>query len=119
MDSPSLKGGNGRDRTSGRFLPGWRGGPGNPHIKQTSRLRSELLQSIKPSDIKTIIRALLRKAKRGDVYAAREILDRTLGKPQQTIELDASVNSPPLYLDLADAVQALRRDSLADGDNGE
>lgn len=81
---PSSKGKNGRDQRTGRFQKGWRGGPGNPHAKKVARLRSVLLNAVTPEDVEEVIAALLRKAKRGDVYAARELFDRLMGRPQQT-----------------------------------
>ncbi|MBX3408114.1 MAG: hypothetical protein KF869_15270 [Phycisphaeraceae bacterium] len=71
--------GDGRDG-GGRFAPGWRGGPGNPHAAAVGRLRSALLKEVGPDDIRAVIRALVEKAKTGDVPAIRELLDRTLGR---------------------------------------
>ena len=75
---------NGRDGR-GRFAPGNRGGPGNPHAAQVSRLRSALLDAITPDDMRAIISALIEKAKAGDVHAASVLFERVLGKP---LEID-------------------------------
>jgi hypothetical protein len=64
----------------GRFKPGHRGGPGNPHAGQIAKLRAALLETATVQDVKDVYRAMVEKAKKGDVLAAREILDRCLGK---------------------------------------
>jgi hypothetical protein len=60
---------------------GNRGGPGNPHARRVGELRSALLEAVTPADLKAVVRALIKKAKGGDVPAAREVIERTLGKP--------------------------------------
>ena len=78
MEQPSAKG---RDERTGRFLPGWQGGPGNPFAGQVARLRAAMLEAIAPDDLHAIVRALIKRARGGDVAAAREVFDRTLGRP--------------------------------------
>jgi hypothetical protein len=70
----------------GRFAPGNRGGPGNPHAATVAKLRAAILAAVTPEDIDAIIRALVHRAKGGDMAAAKELLDRAVGKPT-----DASV----------------------------
>src|SRR5689334_20040804 len=65
---------------NGRFLPGNRGGPGNPHAKKVAQLRSALLETVTPEDMRTIVLKLVEMAKGGDLPAIRELLERTLGK---------------------------------------
>ncbi len=77
-------GGGDRDPHSGRFLPGNPGGRGNPFAKRVAALRSALLDAVTPDDIAAAVRALIEKAKAGDVAAIRELLDRCIGKPQET-----------------------------------
>ena len=77
---PSANGDNGRDK-KGRFTAGNCGGPGNPHSAQVSRLRSALLNAVTEDDMTAVIQALVAKAKKGDVAAARVMFDRVLGKP--------------------------------------
>ena len=79
---PSANGSNGRD-DRGRFASGNPGGPGNPLAAQVGRLRAALLEAVTPEDIAAIIARLIEQAKGGDVRAIREVLDRTLGKPQE------------------------------------
>ncbi len=47
-------------------------------------LRSALLDAVTPEDIADAVRALIERAKAGDVAAIRELLDRCIGKPQET-----------------------------------
>ena len=80
---PSPNGPNGRDRR-GRFAKGNPGGPGNPHARHVAQLRSAMLEAVSEKDIAIIIERLVDAAKGGDLAAAREILNRTVGKPIQT-----------------------------------
>src|SRR5438132_12931358 len=82
MATPSTNGHNGRDN-GGRFTPGNKLGRGNPFNKRACELRSALMESVSVDDVQKIIAALVKLAKSGDVVAAREILDRTIGKPVQ------------------------------------
>lgn len=91
--TPSKTGDNGGDMT-GRFSSGNRFARGNPHARRTARLRAELLRSVGPDDIREIVRALVEKAKSGDVQAIRELLDRVLGKPAATIEAAGALGIP-------------------------
>lgn len=77
--NPSTAETNGRD-TKGRFGSGNKFGKGNPHAVRVAQLRTALLNAVSPEDLEAIIQALVQKARQGDVYAAREVLDRTLGK---------------------------------------
>ena len=81
--SPKPNGLNGRDH-NGRFAAGNPGGPGNPHARKVASLRNALLDAVSEDDLRKIIAALLTAALKGDTVAAREILDRTIGKPVQT-----------------------------------
>lgn len=74
----------GHDPSTGRFTPGNPGGRGNPFAKRVAALRSALLDAVTPDDIAAAARALIAKAKSGDVPAIRELLDRCIGKPQET-----------------------------------
>lgn len=62
------------------------GGPGNPHGRQVAELRRVILEAVTPDDLRAIIAALVKKAKAGDITAAREVLDRCFGKPAQQTE---------------------------------
>ena len=64
----------------GRFLPGNKLGRGNPHARQTALLRETLLAAVTPDDLHAVVRALIEQARQGNVPAARELLDRVLGR---------------------------------------
>jgi hypothetical protein len=93
-DSPSTNGANGRG-AGGRFVPGNKGGPGNPHAGRVARLRAALFKSVTPSDLRLVIAALLSQAKAGDVASIRELLQRLLG--------------PPVEIDFAERLEALEQ----------
>ena len=87
--APSPNGGNGREDAvaaggrdkRGRFGPGNPGGPGNPFAAAAGRWRAALVASVSEEDIAAVVRALVNAAKRGESWAVRELMDRTLGKP--------------------------------------
>lgn len=79
---------NGKDPATGRFVKGWKGGPGNPHASETAKLRAALLKEVKEGDVQAIIRKMIAKAKAGNVDAARLVFDRLFGKPPQNVTLD-------------------------------
>ncbi|QNN24084.1 hypothetical protein HED60_18015 [Planctomycetales bacterium ZRK34] len=91
MNAPIVNGSNGGRDASGRFTRGNPGGPGNPYIRQVAALRAAVLEAVDAESLAAIVHALVEKAKAGDVVAAREIFDRCLGKPKQTLDLDVDV----------------------------
>lgn len=84
MTAPSPNGPNGRDST-GRFVTGNAGGPGNPYAKRVAALRLAMLEAITEEDMRAILGKLVELARLGNVQAAREVLDRCLGR---SIEAD-------------------------------
>lgn len=70
----------------GKFKLGNPGGPGNPHMRRVHEIRNKLMSCVTDEDLEEIAAALIAKAKAGDVIAAREILDRIMGKPTQHVE---------------------------------
>lgn len=86
-EPPKENGANGRDE-KGRFVEGNRGGPGNPNAIKVAKLREALLAAVTAKDLREVVKALIREAKKGDVAAARELLDRTIGKVTNTIGVD-------------------------------
>lgn len=103
--SPPDKGSNMVSRDSqGRFLRGNQGGPGNPHAGQVAKLRAAILRAVDEGDIETIIAKLVEQARGGDLTAAREVLDRTIGKAAQSD-----------LLERIEALEAVARE-LAQGD---
>jgi hypothetical protein len=78
---------NGRD-PQGRFAKCNPGGPGNPFARAVAKLRSALIKSVQPDDVVAIARAMIDKAKGGDVAAARLVFSYVLGKPAETVNPD-------------------------------
>jgi hypothetical protein len=80
-----------------RFKKGKTGNPsGRPKLtKLTEALREQLAETLPDASERTvaeaIARALIREAISGNVQAAREIADRTEGKPKQSIDVDLQV----------------------------
>src|SRR5438045_547974 len=85
-----------RARAGSRYAPGRRdsgrrvtkgnaGGPGNPFAGRVALLRKTLLESVNPQDVREVVEMLVREAKGGSITAAKELLERLLGKP---VELD-------------------------------
>jgi hypothetical protein len=72
----------------GRFCKGNPGGPGNPFARAVAALRQEFLKAVTSEDISGIARAMIQKAKEGDVAAAKVVLQYTLGKPAGTVDPD-------------------------------
>ena len=82
-DSPNVGNGaqpslNGRGQ-NGRFLRGNGGGPGNPLSAKCNRLRSAMLRSVSPQDMRDLIAKLIELGKNGDVSAIKEVLTRSVG----------------------------------------
>ena len=82
-------GGNGsailRDE-SGRFLPGTAGGPGSGRGRRIAAFREVIRMACRPEDVASVVAMLLRRALEGDTGAARELLDRVVGRPQRESE---------------------------------
>lgn len=92
--------GNGRNRITGHFEKGWKGGPGNPFSKRLHELRQSVIDCTTPEDVKAVIGKLFELAKSGDVQAARVWLEYVIGKPAQSLEISGR-GGEPLGTDLA------------------
>lgn len=86
-DKPAKVPAPGRD-AKGYFIKGNKLAKGNTALKHVHELRKALYAAVKPKDISEVIKMLVGKAKAGDVVAAKELLDRMLGKATQPIETD-------------------------------
>jgi hypothetical protein len=103
-----LKKTNGKQTAAGKFAPGnkignrfKKGETGNPNgrprlTRLTDALRQQLAEiapnALEETQAEAIARALIREAISGNVQAAREIADRTEGRPKQAIDLDLQIN---------------------------
>ena len=94
--TPISNGDEGRDE-QGRFVKGWKGGPGSPHARYARQLRERLNEALfkvcSPDRLVAVVDAILKAAEAGDVQAARLILERIAG--------------PPISADLMERLEAL------------
>lgn len=69
----------------GRFGKGNQAAVGRaaPHAAKVAALRAALLSAVTEEDVQAIAKALIEKARNGDLRAARELLDRVLGAPDK------------------------------------
>jgi len=88
---PQLEGKKMRNE-KGQFLPGVRGGPGWGHSMASKNFREALKNAVTLEDIRKIARMLIKRARRGDIRAAHELLDRLIGKAKQ--EVGVEVRTP-------------------------
>jgi hypothetical protein len=74
----------GRD-IAGRFTKGNAAAAGhrNPNARRVQQFYNAFIRSVSVSDIKFVVRKLIKKARSGDLAAIRELLDRTVGKTQK------------------------------------
>ena len=79
-NNPSPNGSNGRN-AKGRFTRGNPGGTGNPHARKVGQLRSAMLGAVTQADMRAVVVKLVELAKGGNVQAARELIDRCIGRP--------------------------------------
>ncbi len=82
---PSPNGSNGR-RADGRFATGNPGGPGNPHARQTADIRRLIREAVTDDDLRAVVRCVVKKAKAGEPWAVKELLDRLAGKSTQATD---------------------------------
>jgi hypothetical protein len=94
---------------NGQFAKGNPGGPGNPYARQVAQLRLRALDSVSGDDVEAILAKMVELAKKGDVPAARLVLQYTLGRPV------ASAHPDRLDRDEVEAFQAnaMRQDAFS------
>jgi hypothetical protein len=68
------------------------GGPGNPHGREVASLRAALYRSVTEDDIRAIVAILVGKAKQGEAWAIKELLNRLLGKAPQFVQVASDDN---------------------------
>ncbi len=87
-----------KPRGSGKFVKGSSGGSKtkgkNPDFKRKLDFAHAFKAAVSHDDIKAIAGKLIRQAKAGNVKAAKEVLDRCLGKPAQAISLTGAEGAP-------------------------
>ena len=81
----------GRDPATGKFLPGYRGGPGRPKGSSASSKRQEYLALLE-KDTPDVLAKVLEMAKGGDLTAIKLVLDRVMPiQSLQAEELEAQI----------------------------
>jgi hypothetical protein len=79
----------GRDASTGRFAPGWKGGPGNPHNRRIAALKRALFAGVTDEDFTEIARKLVEMARAGNLDAVDALFKYTIGAPKKsTIDPD-------------------------------
>tara|TARA_R110000824_G_scaffold63435_1_gene166799 strand:- start:349 stop:753 length:405 start_codon:yes stop_codon:yes gene_type:complete len=63
--------------------------------QQRKWLQESLMSAVTPEDMQTVIMMLINKARGGSIAAAKELLDRTLGKPTQEIIVEQQAQQSP------------------------
>ena len=109
MNAPLPNGNNGQARNSrGQFLLGNNAalGRGNPHADRVNAWRTALAETVTEADLQAVIGKLVEKARAGERWAVRELLDRCLGKAIQPVA--AAIDVP----DRGDVVLKLEFDEL-------
>ena len=79
----------------GQFAEGNKAGSYSKDIaRKTQILRQVFMDELKEEDIRQICRVLIRKAKRGQLAAIKEVMDRGMGKVPQAMELGGQDGEP-------------------------
>ena len=74
---------------NGRFVKGWKGGPGRQNRKTEDKYLLALQKCVKAKDWKAICQRAVIDAKKGDRTARQWLSDYLLGKPIQELKVDA------------------------------
>jgi hypothetical protein len=110
--NPSSNGHNGSGRgPGGRFAPGWKGGPGgNVFAAAALRLRSKLYEALTDDDVDLAVRTLRDVMQGGTnpekVAAAKELLNRAVGKAEQFVTADVVTAAERGQVDLSFATDS-------------
>jgi hypothetical protein len=104
-DSPAEKETGARD-SSGRFQPGHSGNPGG-RPKMPAELR-EAMQCMADDAADVLRQCLTSDDERVRLAAAQQVFDRGYGKPNQSVDLKATVNSADIIKAGHERARALR-----------
>jgi len=78
-----------KDPRTGRFLKGNKGGPGgNAEAARVRAYRQEFLRALTPADVRKVVLKVAKLAAAGESWAAKELLDRALGKSKETLAVE-------------------------------
>jgi hypothetical protein len=84
---------NGRD-DRGRFSPGNTFGKGNPTARRMAELRSAFLDCVDAETMREVVESLGELVRSGDTAAIRIVLEYTMGKPPQALEITGKDGEP-------------------------
>lgn len=62
----------------GRFGPG---GPGNPRVRRIAEHQAAIAEPVEPRMIQALMKKLVKQGLKGEVQAAKVVLERVAGKP--------------------------------------
>ena len=96
---PTPKGENGRDPVTGKFLPGCKGGPGNPLNARIHELKKAIIEAVTPEDISRGILSVIaiaddpKESGAIRIKAWELVFNRVIGKADQSIELQGGIDA--------------------------
>ena len=73
---------------NGKFAPGNRGGTGNPFARRVAQMRRVILDALDEKALTRVVNSMIEQAEKGDVAAARLLLQYSLGKPAPAVQPD-------------------------------
>lgn len=96
----------GRDE-HGRFAKGNPGGPGNPYARRQAEYQAAIQDVVSPQRFRGVLTVLLKAVlERGDIQAARLLMDRVLGKPRAEPIAEGAMDMPKGLDSAADVSKA-------------
>ena len=109
-------------RPNGQFAPGNTLGKGNPHAPRVNQIRALLFSTATLEDLAEVIVKMVEQAKGGDRFARKELLDRMIGKPKETLQLTGDDGQPiidmaqlPVFVQAVVAAQAEEKRQVTEG----
>ena len=94
---------------------------GRPKKSVEEKYTKAVYSAIKPEDLKEVVAAIIKSAKRGDMRAAKLVLDYTIGTPVQKTEITGrdggQIEFGVMPVDYRDAIAALAPRSVDDSDS--
>lgn len=97
----------------GKFAVGNPGGPGRPKGRRESELRQAASEALTPVVVKSVLRKVAVKALEGNLHAARIVLERALGRPEEAATAQPLDIAAPRLRTAADCTAALQKISDA------
>ncbi len=97
----------------GKFAVGNPGGPGRPKGRRESEIRQAASEALTPVVVKSVLRKVAVKALEGNLTAARIVLERALGRPDEAATAHPLDIAAPKLRTAADCTAALQKVSDA------